>query len=785
MKKFISTLLVTMAVVVAQAQSFTTLKSFGIPNLTDRTGTRPYSHVIHGPDGTLYGTTTGETNVHGSMFKLNSDGTGFTVLRWFTNAADGANPQGDLALSGGVLYGTTLSGGSSNSGTIFKINTDGTGYTVLKHFGGGDGAFPRGLTVSGSVLYGTTSLGGAANIGTVFKINTNGTGYLVLKHFSGVDGAYPQACVTLSGDVLYGTTEQGGSSAWGTVFKVNTDGTGYAVLVPFDGGDAGLPSAAPIVSDGVLYGTTRIGGPSGADNGTVYKVNTDGTGYSVLKSFSSGGGLYPRGGLTLSGGVLYGTTLNSVFKMNTDGTGFEVLNEPITFSNGRDFRTSLTLSGNTLYGTAYSGGNSDKGTVFMLKTDGTDYTVLKHFTGTSNDGSKPTFVTVSGSVIYGTTYSGGSSDYGTVFRLNADGTGHTVLKNFTLGDNCQNPLAGPTLAETVLYGTTQYGGSGGTIYMINTDGAGFTDLEPNTESEMFAGLTLSGSTLYSTTPAGGSAGSGTVFKLNTDGTGYTVLKNFNGSDGSQPYAGLTLSDTVLYGTTLSGGTSGNGTLFKINTNGTSFAVLKHFTGSDGSSPTAGLTLSGNTLYGTTGSGGSSNGGTVFKVNTNGTGYTVLKNFTVTDGFPSGGVTLSGTILYGTTYSGGSSNKGTVFKVNTDGTDFAVLKHFTGSDGSNPGAGLTLSGTTLYGTTGSGGSMDLGTIFKINLRPVLSIQRTVSNTVAVSWPSSWIGFALQQNANGIGSLNWSNVTVGVQDDGTNRMFTVSPTGGNRFYRLVKP
>lgn len=106
MEKIISAVVVTLVAAAAQAQSFTLLKSLGIPNLTNRTGTHPYSHVIQGPDGTLYGTASdGEANVRGTIFNLNSDGTGFTVLKWFTNAAEGTNPQGESDLVGSVLYG--------------------------------------------------------------------------------------------------------------------------------------------------------------------------------------------------------------------------------------------------------------------------------------------------------------------------------------------------------------------------------------------------------------------------------------------------------------------------------------------------------------------------------------------------------------------------------------------------------------------------------------------------------------------------------------------------------
>src|SRR6266487_5433298 len=158
----------------SQAQIFTTIKSFGI--LTDVTGLNPLSTLVQGVDGTLYGTTrNGEGSTAGTLFKVQPDGSGFTVLKLFTaDSMDGANPF-EIVLAGNMLYGTTAYGGISNNGTIYKINTDGTGYTVLKHFSGSDGATPffAGLTLSGSVLYGATFYGGSANYGTVFRLNTD------------------------------------------------------------------------------------------------------------------------------------------------------------------------------------------------------------------------------------------------------------------------------------------------------------------------------------------------------------------------------------------------------------------------------------------------------------------------------------------------------------------------------------------------------------------------------------------------------------------------------------
>ena len=91
------------------AQTFTTLRSFGV--FTNITGYRPESALAQGPDGTLYGcTTSGEGPVNGTVFKIQPDDSGFAVLMWFTNSADGTLLKGGLTLDGNVLYGTATEG---------------------------------------------------------------------------------------------------------------------------------------------------------------------------------------------------------------------------------------------------------------------------------------------------------------------------------------------------------------------------------------------------------------------------------------------------------------------------------------------------------------------------------------------------------------------------------------------------------------------------------------------------------------------------------------------------
>src|SRR6266850_1256950 len=161
-------------------------------------------------------------------------------------------------------------------------------FTTLHSFTYSDGADPyAGLILSGNTLYGTAPYGGSAGYGAVFKVNSDGTGFTNLYSFAGFTngGAYPYAGLILSGNTLYGAAESGGNSGYGMVFKINTDGTSFTNLYIFTGGsDGGNPYGGLILLGDTLYGTASAAG-NGFYGGTVYKVSTNGTGFTALHSF--------------------------------------------------------------------------------------------------------------------------------------------------------------------------------------------------------------------------------------------------------------------------------------------------------------------------------------------------------------------------------------------------------------------------------------------------------------------------------------------------------------------
>lgn len=364
-------------------------------------------------------------------------------------------------------------------------------FTVLYEFTGAtDGSLPyRGSLVADNKgnVYGAAAGGGntACNCGVMFEIDSGGK-ETVLHTFSGnPDGAEPYVTMIANGaNGGYGVSEYGGTgpctrmgpSGCGAIIKI--DGTGKeSVLYSFAGSPDGAVPQPGLTRDpaGNLYGTTELGGAS--NNGMVFRVDPNGK-ETVLYSFAgSTDGQWPMGGVI------------------------------------RDAKGNL-------YGTTWFGGAYSLGTVFKLNSAGKE-TVLHSF-GAGPDGSNPFAGLAHDSAdnLYGTTESGGTLGYGTVFKISRTTGQETVLHNFA--------------------------------------GA------PGDGNSPYAALVVDGTgNLYGTTWIGGVNGHGTVFKVDSAGN-ETLLHSFSGSDGSQIYGGL-VSDTAgnLYGTALFGGINNNGTVFKL------------------------------------------------------------------------------------------------------------------------------------------------------------------------------------------------------------------------------
>jgi uncharacterized repeat protein (TIGR03803 family) len=449
------------------------------------------------------------------------------------------------------------------------------------------------------------------------------------------------------------------------------------------------------------------------------------------------------------------------------------------------------------------------------------FTPYSSYPPANPDGALPYSVPVlSSNVLYGTTWEGGTNGEGTIFAVHTDGTGFTNLHTFSplstypIGSNIDGaqPYDGLLLSSNVLYGTAFAGGTNGwgTVFRINTDGAGFTVLRSLSEytdgAQPRGGLIISNNTLFGTAAMGGSGNYGTVFRINIDGKAFTNLHNFTAlaGDGAEPQGGVVLSGTNLYGMTLGGGSNnGNGVIFSLSTAGSNFTYLYTFskfgaksTNANGGSPYAALTLSNSTLYGVTDLGGTNGNGVVFSIGTDGLNFKLLHTFalgatdpnlsyyTNKDGIkPQCQLLLSGNILYGTTTAGGLQGIGTVFSLQNDGTGFSNVYTFTPivtivgtniftSGGANPECGVVLAGSALYGTTAFGGIN--GNVYELLLgsAPASLSAQASGGQLTLTWPGS--SYSLQST----GDLSASFSNVG----GASSPYVVPMTNARQFYRL---
>ena len=359
-----------------------------------------------------------------------------TVLHTFGGAVngvpDGWQPWGSLTpvktSSGLVIFGRTTYGGQYGDGVLFKMNPSGSGYTIVHAFAGtsnGDGANPHHdeMRQEGNTLYGTTLVGGTYNQGIIFSINTDGTDYKVLYSFGGGtgDGEQPHSSPTPHGPVLYGLTAKGGADDEGVIYQINTNGSGFKVLYSFRTVTGSEPHGFVTVVGHDLYGMTDLGGAGKA--GTVFRFDLLSHKYTVLHSFKGGlhdGALPNHGGLIAVGDRLYGLTDKGgrsnngvLFEISTDGMDFKILHAFGKNTDGANPRGSLTLYGNRLYGMTTNGGAAGFGTVFSVSVKGCHYQTLYSFQGPTSDGVDGLDnVFISNGVLYGMTMEGGPGTAG-------------------------------------------------------------------------------------------------------------------------------------------------------------------------------------------------------------------------------------------------------------------------------------------------------------------------------------------------------------------------------------
>ena len=614
------------------------------------------------------------------------------------------------------------------------------------------GATPQTAPTAGpnGVYYGTTDAGGATGNGTVYELipdATSATGWKqkILFSFSGANGSAPSSALLVGKDgALFGLTANGGAAGNGVAFKLTPPQSGEAAwtettLLSFNGTSDGAAPFGTLAAgpNGVLYGSTASGGTG--QGGVVFSLTPPSVGGSawtenVVYSFAFGtDGISPTGGVFYdeASGTLYGMT--SAGGLNNAGQVYALAppaagGSSWTKTDIYDFRSisdgSYPIGGlvrdqnNVLYGVTFSGGLSGWGTIFSLAPPKGSRkawleTVLYHFTGRLDGGSPDsTPALAADGTLYGTTQAGGSLGEGTVFALTPTTKGtiwtEKALTSFN-GVNGVNPGALTLEPSGALIGTTVYGGALG-----------------------------NGGTVFTLTP--------TILSASDTVWTQTEVVNFEmpSTDAVYPDGALLMGKKgVMYGSANSGGANNDGAVYAVSPPAAAETtwqrtLLYSFNGQKGSSPTGNLLAGANgVLYGVTTSGGPNSAtpyGVVYALIPPAAGKTawteqVLHAFTgVANGdgaFPAAGLIADASgALYGTAGSGGTATSddqfgnGIVFKLTPPAAGQkawkeTILYSFSGPDGSTPQGTLLFDGNNaLYGTTYTGGAMGEGAVFKL-------------------------------------------------------------------------
>ena len=680
----------------------------------------------------------------GVIFKVKYDGSNYTILRKFTLSTDGSSPRFRPVLgTDGFVYGLNESGGANNSGTIWRVKRDGTLFSVIYNFPASTGAFQNYLgafvNVDYSGFFGSLTFGldgklyglcGGGSLGThLFRLNTNGSGFSILLHGTGysnspIPGSGIASPLTLGSDGnFYGCFTGGGlidfAGGKGVIFKFNPTNNAYTLLHYFtiDGLEGKTPYGLAEGSGGFLYGLCyNLGIPNGieTDHGTLWKIAKDGTGFSVLKQLSAdttGNGTNYKilAGLNnkiyfsthSNGHPLVGTGAGGCFmSINPDGTGFRVLRNDFEGNSApHSFFFRQDTTGAKFFGVS---GISTDPLIYTMDTLGGRYTPIHKLSYSSYGyapNCKPVVVTNPASsqngFVFGVAAIQGVNNCGTMFKYAPALTSQKVpemvsyMRNVT--SNYRGSILGnytPLLAsDGKLYGT--YSLSIPFVYNVGTDAIYQLPTATNSEPVTIKQFSNLGPTacsgfnsnliegddgyIYGTTSSSFSNVYGTIYKMQKDGSNYSNIYFFPAYRG---YTNSLLQDPVTHKIIC----SATGGIFSINTDGTAYTPI-----SLAYAVNPGIVLQGDTLFGIYGSGSSWG---VYKVHKNATGFTSLRTFTGSaDGYyPNSEITI-GTdgFIYGTCGYGGTYGYGTLFKMDKNGNSFSVLRHFTGApDGGQPG-----------------------------------------------------------------------------------------------------
>lgn len=265
-----------------------------------------------------------------------------------------------------LIYGTTATGGDHDSGCIFTLRGDGSGFKVVYSFHTQDGYSPFATLckAANGKLYGTTTGGGINNQGTVFSFDPANNTFKKLVDFNSVVSGQsdPVDLTAASNGLLYGGSGQ-------FFFSLNPSTDKFTILHKSDFYTEGNISNCIQGKDGKLYGISYNGGARvtpGDTSGIIYSYDIDKNSFKRLYTFTKPSGMSPVNRLCAAAdGNLYGLTHEGgannngvIFKYSPlSGTYTKLVDLTGTYGRSPVLRNHLEEWNNLLYGVAFSGNN--------------------------------------------------------------------------------------------------------------------------------------------------------------------------------------------------------------------------------------------------------------------------------------------------------------------------------------------------------------------------------------------------------------------------------------------
>jgi len=518
-------------------------------------GVHPYCTLIQAPNGLVYGTTSeGGTTDNGVLFVFNTSFGTYTKIVDFS-ASTGVNPDGILAVApNGKLYGTCMSGGNHDKGTIFEYDFSSSTFRKVVDFNDQLGNKPKGGLVlhEDGYLYGVCLEGGINDEGTLFRFDPENETIVKLLDFYGEDyGEEPLKTLYAANDgTLYGTTSYGGLTNGGVLFQYNPQTNVFVKKFDFGTSDTGAVPKGGLLkaNDGKLYGLTTEGGLYGC--GVLFDYDFQTNTYTMNYSLDDNVGCVPECTLTqASNGLLYGVTnynggylfqydiatqtASSLWEFYFEFGRFPV-SGPIQASNGK------------LYGLTFNGGDNNSGTLYQYDIPSGSCLKMIDFNQTTTGSDLFAGLAEAGNgLLYGVAAQGGDYNKGTLYSYDPVTYDFQVMVSFDGLNKGSIPVAGLTVVDGhLLYGVTSSGGinDDGSLFVFDTDDNSFTKLadfdNTNTGKAPLAKLLLaSNGNLYGTTFLGGAANKGVLYEFSLSTHTLSKKADFNGSNGRNPYFG--------------------------------------------------------------------------------------------------------------------------------------------------------------------------------------------------------------------------------------------------------